>query len=251
MAPKKRSHKSRRSNRSVPPQSGLPKPSSAGQTKLRYNPTWNPQALKVMREVQYSAPAVDFAGGFGIIADPAVGCLATTLNYNSGVISFRIGDVYNVSEFGVLFDQYRIATVKLRFDYISASETVLNTGANPYQQQCTLCLYEDYDDSTAPTASNTGWQAVLETGRAKRKVFPCRQNSLTYTVIPKYLQVDVDNSGGTTGRSLGSGWLDGATSPDVIWRGVKWIIQSNPAPVSVLHPFRVTAYYYLQFRNRQ
>jgi len=231
---------------------GLPKPSSAGQTSLKYNPTWNPQALKVMREFQYSSPPVDFAGGFGIIQDPSVGALTTTLSYASGAISFRVSDVYNVSEFGNLFDQYRIHTVKLKFDYITASSSVLTPTVTQPTQVGTLLLYEDFDDSTAPTATNAGWQACMESGRAIRKYFPSpKGNSVSYTVRPKYLTVDVDNSGGTTGRSLGSGWVDGATSPEVIWRGIKWIAQCNPGNVNTIHYWRVTAFYYLQFRNRQ
>ncbi len=231
---------------------GLPKPSSAGQTALRYNPTWNPQALKVMRTFQYSAPAVDFAGGFGVVQDPAVGALTTTLSYASGSLSFRIGDVYNVNEFGVLFDQYRIHTVKLRLDYLTASASVLTPTVTQPNQQGTILLYEDYDDDTAPTATNAGWQACYETGRGIRRVFPNpKGNSISYTVRPKYLTVDVDNSGGLTGRSLGSGWLDGATSPDVKWRGIKWIAQCNPGNVNTIHYWRITADYYLQFRNRQ
>ncbi len=230
---------------------GLPAPSSAGQSKLVFNPTWNPQALKVMRTFQYSSPAADFGAGFGIVQDPAVGASTTNLNYTTGALSFRVGDVYNVTEFGVLYDQYRIAAVRLRFDYISASETVLPTAVNGVVQQCTLVLYEDFDDSTAPTASNAGWQSIMESGRARKKVFPNKTNFLDYTVYPKYLTLDVDNSGGTTGRSLGSGWLDGSTTPDVIHRGIKYGIQCNPAPVTMVHTFRITADYYLQFRNRQ
>jgi len=230
--------------------SGVPRPSGGELVNPRYNPTWNPQFLKVMREFQYSAPAADYGGGFGIVADPSVGCSTTNLSYSSGAYSFRISDVYNVSEFGTLFDQYRIAAVQLKFDYITSSETVLVTTAAS-MQQCSLILFEDYDDSTAVAATNTGWQIATETGRQRRKVFPSKNNSLTYTILPKYLGVAVDNSAGTTGRATEDDWLDGATSPDVIWRGLKWIIQANPAPVTVGHYFRVTARYFLCFRNRQ
>ncbi len=229
---------------------GLPRPSGGELVIPRYNPSWNPQYLKVAREFQYSAPAADFGGGFGIVSDPSVGCSTTLLSYSSGAYSFRVSDVYNVSEFGNLFDQYRIAAVRLTFTYISSAETVLVTTAAS-MQQCTLLLYEDYDDSTAPAATNTGWQTITESGRQVRKVFPNKENSLSYVIRPRYLAVAVDNSAGTTGRQTTDEWLDGATSPDVVWRGLKWAIQANPAPVTVGHYFRVTAKYYLCFRNRQ
>ena len=231
--------------------SGLPPPSGGELVVPRYNPNWNPQFLKVMREFQYSAPSADFGSGFGIVADPSVGCSTTNLSYSSGAYSFRVGDVYNATEYGSLFDQYRINAVTLTFTYISSSQsTILQTAAS--MQQVSILMYEDYDDSTAPTASNVGWQVVTESGRHKRMVFPNpRGNSISYTINPKYLKVAVDNSAGTTGRGLDDDWLDGNTSPDVIWRGLKWIIQANPAPVTVGHYFRVTAKYYVTFRNRQ
>ncbi len=228
----------------------LPRPTSIVDRRPRYNPTWNPQYFKVARSFQYSSPAADFGAGFGKVQDPAVGPSTTNLAYSSGALSFAITDVPNVSELGNLFDQYRLAGITLRFEYMSASESVLPTTAG-YQQQCTLLLFEDNDDSTAPTASNTGWQAVYETGRAIKKIFPGRSNVLTYSLRPKYLIADVDTSSTTTGRSLGSTWVDGATGLDVLWRGLKWIVQANPSPVAINHSFRVTATYYTEWRARQ
>ncbi len=229
---------------------GLPS-SSAPTTRVVYNPTWNPQGFKVARSFQYSAPPADVGAGFGKVYDLQFTPSATLLAYNSAAYSFTISDVYNVSELGALFDQYRIAAVKLRFDFVSASETVF-TPASGISQQMTLAVYEDFDDSTAPTASNSGWQAVLETGRAMRQVFPNKRNFLEYVVRPKYLTADVDTSATTTGRSLGSGWVDGSTGLDVIWRGVKVIGQTNPTTAtSAVFNFRISATYFLQWRNRQ
>lgn len=216
-----------------------------------YNPTWNPQALKVARTFQLSAPPADVGAGFGKYYDLAITPSATLLAYNSAAYAFSISDVYNVSEYGALFDQYRIAAVRVRFDFITASESVV-TPASAISQQLTLAVYEDYDDSTAPTASNAGWQGVMETGRAMRKVFPNKVNYLEYTLRPKYLIADVDTSSTTTGRSLGSGFVDGGTGLDVVWRGLKAIVQCNPTTAtSSVYNFRMTATYYLEWRNRQ
>lgn len=228
----------------------LPPMTSMVDSGPRYNPTWNPQYLKVARTFQYSAPAADFGAGFGKVQDPAVGPSATLLNYNSGALSFAISDIPSVSEYGSLFDQYRIAAVKLVFDFMSFTETV-NPITSGSQQQVSLMMYEDNDDGTAPTASNTGWQACYENGRAVRAVFPNRLNQVTYTLKPKYLIADVDSSAGVTGRSLGAGWVDGATGLDVVWRGLKWILQSNPAATTNNYAFRVTATYYTEWRARQ
>lgn len=215
----------------------------------RYNPTWNPQWFKVARELQYSTTTVDRAGGYAVITDPSVTCSSTAHAYGSGAMSFAIDQVPNVTEFGALFDQYRIAAVKLKFDFISSTSAVAPITSSP-SQRFTLLLWEDYDDSVAPSATNTGFQAAYESGRAKRAVFPSRTNSITYTVRPKYL-VDVPDYALTqTPAQLGNGWLDGATNA-VLWRGIKWIAQANPAPTTNVGTWRVFATYYLEWRNRQ
>lgn len=229
----------------------LPKSTSAVDRRPGYNPTWNPQYLKVARTFQLTAPPADIALGFGKYFDPAFTPSATLLAYNSAAFVFSISDIPSVTEFGVLFDQYRIAAVTLRFDFITSSESVGNP-ANGLAQQMTLMVFEDNDDGTAPTATNVGWQAVYETGRAVQRVFPNRTNTFSYTVKPKYLTADVDSSATTTGRSLAAGWCDGATGLDIVWRGIKWIGQTNPTTATAsAYNFRVTATYYTEWRARQ
>jgi hypothetical protein len=231
-------------SRRMPPTSGL------SDRRPRYNPTWNPQWLKVARTFQYSSPAADFGGGFGKVQDLAVGSSATVLIYNSAALSFAISDIPSVTEFGTLFDQYRIAGVKLDFEYISGSEAVISTTTST-NLESTMLMYEDNDDGTAPPATNAGWQAVYESGRALKRVFPGRNNKLSYMLKPKYLTADVDTSATTTGRSLGAGWVDGATGLDVLWRGLKVIVQANPVTTTYVHTWRITATYFTEWRNRQ
>ncbi len=215
----------------------------------QYNPTWNPQYFKVARTFQYSTTAADQAGGYAAIVDPSVTCSTTVHAYSSGALAFGIDQVPNVSEFGALFDQYRIAAVKLHWDFMSSTQAVAPITSSP-SQRFTLLLYEDYDDGTPPPASNSGFAAVFESGRAKKAVFPSSKNSLTYVIRPKYLVADIDYTGATGGRSLGSGWVDGA-STTIFWRGIKWIAQSNPSPVTNTGTWRITATFYTEWRNRQ
>lgn len=253
--PKKNLNKSRRTNGSrtqeVGDQRRMPLTTGLSDRRPRYNPTWNPQWLKVARTFQFSAPSVDVIAGDFRYQDLSVGALPSQLSYNSAVYNFRTLDIPNALEFGSLFDQNRIAGVHLTFDYISASESVLNTGAST-ASQCTLLLYEDFDDDTPPSINNAGWKATYETGRAIKGVFPnSRSNSMSYMLKPKYLIGDVDESGSLTGRSLGSGWCDGATTLEIRWRGLKAICQANPTITTYIHTFRVTATYYMEYRNRQ
>lgn len=250
----------RRINRPVQPQSDgsrevgdsrrMPKMTGLSDSRPRYNPTWNPQFLKVARTFQYSAPSADVGGGYAVVADPSVTPAATTLSYGCAAYAFAISQIPSVSEFGTLFDQYRIAGVQLRFDYLNASESVQVTAATT-SLQCTLLLFEDNDDGTAPASTNAGYAAALETGRCVKKMFPNKTNYITYMLRPKYLTADVDTSAGVTGRSLGAGWVDGATGLDVQWRGLKLVIQANPVSVTFTHQFRITATYFTEWRNRQ
>jgi hypothetical protein len=228
----------------------MPRMSGLSDMKPRYNPTWNPQFLKVARTFQYSAPSGDVGGGYAVVPDPSVTPSATVHAYGCAAYAFAISHIPSVTEFGTLFDQYRIAGVQMRLEYLNASDSVLSTTATVLPQ-CTLLLFEDNDDGTSPASTNAGFAAALETGRCVRKIFPNKTNTLTYMMRPKYLTSDVDTSAGVTGRSLGAGWVDGSTGLDVQWRGLKLVIQSNPSPVTYTHIFRMTATYYTEWRNRQ
>lgn len=228
----------------------MPTPTSYADRKPVYNPTWNPQWLKVARTFQYSAPAADVALGFGRVQDLSVGSLPTLLSYNANAYWFRLIDVPQATEFGALFDQYRIAGVRMDFDYISASQSVVDTTTTT-SLQCTLLAYEDYDDSTAPTANNAGWQRVYESGRAIKRVFPNKNNSLSYMLKPKFLVASNDEFGTTDSRALSSAWSDGATTLETAWRGLKVIVQANPSIITYVHTFRITATYFVEYRSRQ
>jgi len=241
-----RKNKSARKGKSG--QAAVPKP-TFNVDKPSYNPTWNPQFLKVARTFQYSTTAGDLAGGYGVIQDPSVTCSTTVHAYGSGALTFAIDKVPNVTEFGSMFDQYRIAAAKVRFDFISGTEAVMPITSSP-SQRFMLLLYEDYDDSTAPPTTNSGFAAVFESGRALKALFPSKKNYIEYTVRPKYLVNGPDYAGANTAVQLGNGWLDGATNA-VLWRGLKWIAQANPSPITNTGTWRVTATYFLEWRNRQ
>lgn len=240
----------RQSTQEVGDSRRMPKMSGLSDMRPRYNPTWNPQFLKVARTFQYSAPSGDVGAGYAVVSDPSVTPNATLLSYGAAAYSFAISQIPSVTEFGTLFDQYRIVGVQMRLDYLNGSESVQVTSATT-SLQCTLLLWEDNDDGTSPASSNAGFAAALETGRCVRRMFPGRNNTMTYMLRPKYLTADVDTSAGVTGRSLGSGWVDGSTGLDVQWRGLKLLIQANPVSVSFTHQFRMTATYYTEWRNRQ
>ncbi len=218
-----------------------------------YNPTWNPQYFKVARQFQFSSPSADVASFK--LTDPSVTCSASALSYATGVISFAIDAIPNVTELGALFDQYKIEAIDVMFEYLNSSQSIQTQQVSTaYQSQCTLLVYEDNDDTSAPAATNAGWQSLYEVGRAKRKMFPGDGTSLKIRITPKPLVGELAYSDTTalTGRALGyDGWLDGATANPVLHFGLKYAIQANPSTTSLTHAFRVTTTYYTKWRARQ
>lgn len=233
---------------------GKPLKSDGGMGVERYNPTWNPQYLKVARTFQFSAPSADSASFK--LTDPSVTCSATNLAYTTNALTFAIDAIPNVTEFGALFDQYKIEAIDVIFEYLNSSSSIQTQQVSTsYESQCTLLVYEDNDDATAPAATNAGWQSLYEVGRAKRKVFPSGMgNQLKIRICPKPQVGELAYSDTTalTGRALGyDGWLDGATANPILHYGLKYAIQANPATTSLTHSFRVTTTYYTKWRARQ
>jgi len=243
--------------RSTSSKTGRAPRQSGGLGKEIYNPTWNPQYFKIARTFQFSSPSADVANFK--LTDPAVTCSTTNLAYATGVISFAIDAVPNITELGALFDQYKIEAVDVLWDYITSSSAPTNATAPgssaSYQSICTLVLYEDNDDTSAPAATNAGWQSMYEVGRQVRKTFPNDgSNSLKITIKPKPLVGELAYSDTTalTGRALaGDGWIDGATANPVLHFGLKYAIQANPATVTLTHTFRLTTTFYTRWRGRQ
>lgn len=223
---------------------------------------YNLQFVKVKRSVDYLVPTLDLnRGTYGCFALLSCGCAATLVNnYTSAAYDFKVSDISNITEFGLMFDQYRLMGVKMLFQYITSSTSIQypNTGAtvNPQNSLCTLAITSDFDDSTAYSQTNAGWSALQETGRAKYMVFPnAYGNKLKYYVKPR-IMTGVTNSSGTVvaGATTRGQWLDGALTPDVLYRGVKVILQVPPGDTemqSIIHSFRCTCVYYVQFRQRQ
>ncbi len=217
--------------------------------RATFNTSYSGQYFKVARTFQFSGPSADSAS-FKMV-DPAVTCSTTLLQYATGGIAFAIDSVPNVTEFGALFDQYRIDAIQMDFEYITSTQSNANTGANQ-NQTCNLAVWSDYDDATAPTASNSGWQAALETGRAKIMRFPGGASKLRYTLVPRALAIDANYSDITGGRAIQNpSWIDGATGNPVLFYGLKYMIQANPAPTTYIHTFRLKTTWYMSWRNRQ
>lgn len=231
----------------------LPPTTSAVDRRPRYNPTWNPQYFKVARSFDYSSPNADFMAGYSPVTDPGIDSAtlsAIALSHFSAAYQFKIDDVPGISEFTTMYDQYRISRVSLEFNFMTASESVVDL--NPTgRHRCTLLLIEDQDDATAFPNTNAGWSAALETGRAIRHVFPNKTNRVVYNLRPKVLTGIVDTAGTVLARGLASPWLDASTT-DAKYNALKIMMQGEPASSGGDgYFFRVFATYYLEWRARQ
>lgn len=222
----------------------------------KYNPTYNPQFMKVKRTFDYFVPQGDLSRG-------TTGCYSyqklvphiigsnNTFNYASGSFDFRISDVFNISEFGALFDQYKLSGVKLTFFLLNGTQ--FNLTANNACTQCEIAVINDYDDTQSFNITNGGWNSLLETGRAKVKRFPnVKNNTMSLFIRPRLMTAVLDSSGTTTGRMLVSGWVDGATALDARYLGIKFMMRCPPSDNSTLeYTIGCKATYYIKFKNRQ
>lgn len=222
----------------------------------RYNPTYNPQFMKIKRSFDFFVPLGDLSRGtYGCYSyqklTPNTIAGTNTFNFLSTSFDFRISDVYNVSEFGVLFDQYKLAGVKLSFFLLNATQTTM--AANSSCNQCEILTVTDYDDTTSFAANIGGWNAAIETGRARTKRFPnVKNNSMSIFLRPKLLAAVVDTGAGTTGRAVISGWVDGATATDARFLGIKFMMRCPPTDNTTLeYTIGCKTTYYLKFKNRQ
>lgn len=227
--------------------------------KTRFNRSilsYNPQYMRVKRKFDFLVPSADLSRGtYGAYALLSIAPSGTTNNaYGAAAYDFRVSDIPNVSEFGTLFDQYKITGVKLKFVYMTATQQDYpDAGSNPSSSQVTMLLWNDFDDITTPTASNAGWSAAQETGRVKAKVFPnVKNNTMSIFLRPKVLTAIVDSSGTTTGRGDLNPWLDGSTGLQAEYLGVKVLLQCPPCiTTSPSHVFKCIATYYTVWRQRQ
>lgn len=214
----------------------------------------NLQFIRLKKVIDYAVPGAEVSRGtYGVFAYPAVGSSSTTTQtYSTGSFDFRASDVPGISNYGSLFDMYRIIGVKLRFKYITSSISVPYNTDNPKNYTCQLMIWKDYDDVSTPTGTSAYWQEVEGSGRARTMRFPNRGNYLNVYVKPKATAPIVDSSGTTTARMIiGGKWFDGSTALDTEYQGLKWMARTPPSQTATLvHTFAVSATYYFQFKNR-
>jgi len=195
---------------------------------------------------------------YGVVPYLRVGATTSTYSYASAAYRFDLNDIPNILNYGTLFDQYKINSVKLIFTYLTSTSAFSYSNLagviNPQNQVVTLAIYTDYDDHNAPLLTDAEWVKCQQTGRAKYYTFPNqRKNSFSYTIKPRLMEAILDTEGGfQASRVSKSGWLDGNTNNEVLFRGVKVLVQVPPADLElqdVIHTWKITAVYNVSFRH--
>lgn len=226
---------------------------------IKANPGWNPQYFKLKRMFQYSAPLNDVPGVItsGIqIEDPYVlsadSNITKSTTYDFKGFTFTASQVPDISSYANLFDQYLISYIKLKFEYMSSTNSKTEY-AVVNMPRCKVLCWTDFDDIATPGTNLAGWEKTYETGRAKQYCFPNNgKNSFSIGFRPRILVPAVDGAGGITARlSSGPRWQDGSTALDTIHYGVKLLMQANPSYDPIYHFFRVTATFYFKFKQRK
>jgi len=171
-------------------------------------------------------------------------------NYGSASLKARLYDIYNYSEYTVLWDRYKIDMVKIRITPFS-TQAASGAAVGPVGQSAILIhsIY-DYDDSDLPPNSEAGVLAMREYKNYKCKnIFSTLGKPITYTFKPR-VATDV-YAGGVTAvasKSEPFGWMD-CNEPQVEGYSAKFIFETISAGATFSIYFKMDATYYLSIKD--
>lgn len=157
--------------------------------------------------------------------------------FSSNGQGFTLSQVTNYTEFTNLFDQYRIAGVRMEF----INQTPQSGGSISGVGGACPMIFSiiDPDDSTAITTK----EAFLEDSRCKGRLWTGR-----YSIYIKRPRVNFDAGNiANAGSASTSTWLDCGT-PAVLHHGLKWLVLADPA-INLTTSYYLKTTYYLEFKH--
>lgn len=160
----------------------------------------------------------------------------------AGAYQFNLVQLPNVSEFGNLYDQYKITGAQLKF-VPGINESILTplsgvTNALSFNRFHSVI---DYDDNTTPPDENT----LLQYGSLKSTM---GNRTHTRFIKPKVLQEIYRSAVATAYRPIGSQWLDMAYT-DVPHYGIKVWCSAPNSSVACSITYNVYLTLYFQCKN--
>lgn len=183
----------------------------------------------------------NFDGSNWAQASEALITNATTGTGRTGIFKFRLEDLPNPTDFTMLFEQFKITGVKLRFIPVQGTES--SSTAGPYTDPLAFCIDRGANDQVFASPS---FDSLLENQDVKLRNSQ-RPFSL-WVGTPTFHQP----ADGLSQGAYKSGWLDSelVNSRGVDYHGVKWAFPFSQNPERSLQ-FRVYATYYIKCRNPQ
>lgn len=152
--------------------------------------------------------------------------------FDASALSFSADKFPNITELTTLFDSYRINWVKVKFLFQGNSVETANSYFAIMPMRLAYAI--DYDDATAPTASQAGWDALHEYHGCKTKVVGNRAiSTISVKFSPKLLKT-VYRTGITSAYApMRPIFLDIDAANDVPHYGLKFILQAPMTQTSL------------------
>lgn len=162
----------------------------------------------------------------------------------SSVMTFALDKTPNHTEFGPLYDFYKIEAVRVTFEY-SANVATADATSVPMPK---IILFRDYDDNLPVT----DWHEVMQ--RRSQTIRKRLEKPFSVVVrpnVPAYVARDIGIS--SAAASVKTPWLD-LNSPNIQHLGLKfmivdWPADNEPADLTSRPILRVRMDYYLAFKD--
>lgn len=196
-------------------------------------------------------------------------------SFSSFRFYFQAGDVFNMSEYMKLFEEYKLCGITLKIRYTGNGTNPQTIGrqisgtsaqfldANP---NCYLCYRKMHRDIAIPTASGTGWQNFRDSSMVKEYRFPSRKEIKVH--ITPFTMQSVQASAASLSAEDNlivrrSPWLSTGNATytstqgvphygiDIMLRADNYITNDTTNFAIIPHVFNVTAYYHFKFRYRK
>lgn len=163
-------------------------------------------------------------------------------------MNFSLDRTDSYTEFGALYDQYRIRGVKIKITY----GTTESTGAASQFNIPTFKWYRDNDDSDNPTTLATIREFSQRPYVGSRQLANGRPVKIYLGKPNKQIAVADASGTGTYSQSIKSGWIN-LSDTDVAHYGLKCLLLDyplSPASASTYNPIlRMEITYYISLRG--
>lgn len=173
----------------------------------------------------------------------------STTGYASGAITFSLDSLPAYTEYTTLFDQFSVRYVKIYIVHRATNISMIETTNNVAVGMPNLVIVRDYDDSTAPSADEAGYNTLRQYDRSKTFSFTPDRRDFSIGIRPAVAQ-DI-NSGVTTSYApRWKAWVD-CDYPATPHYGLKYVIQVPYSGVGTCPSayFDIYATYYLSFKQ--